>query len=166
MRSGKRNSMVNLQIKEIEDGSGGGVGVEKQMKDFDDALKETIQDALDDYCEVLLKKLYEVTPKDTGETAASWEVIPVAMWDFFISNSNEPIATFLSEGTVDHWVAPVTAKALHWTVGGVSYFSKGHMVRGIQAMHLEQLAMDWTQPALEQLMDEAESLAFDKAFKT
>lgn len=49
------------------------------------------------------------------------------------ANSPSPslLPLWLEEGTKEHFVAPVRAKALHWTEGGQDFFSKGHWVRGI-----------------------------------
>jgi hypothetical protein len=87
------------------------------------------------------------------------------VWELFITNSNEPVATFLSEGTITHWVEPVTAQALHWTEGGVDFFSKGHMVSGITPHFIEWNALRDTEDDLIALLDEAESEAFDDAFE-
>lgn len=38
----------------------------------------------------------------------------------------------LELGTQAHWVEPVNAQALHWEENGEDFFSKGHMVSGIQ----------------------------------
>ena len=44
------------------------------------------------------------------------------------------VPTYLEYGTQRHWVAPITAKALHWvTDAGDDAFSKGHYVSGIKA---------------------------------
>lgn len=43
-----------------------------------------------------------------------------------------PYAIYLHEGTKDHEIPLVKAKALHWVQGGESFFSKGHWVTGIK----------------------------------
>ena len=46
-----------------------------------------------------------------------------------------PYPLAIEEGTVSHWVEPVTFKALHWIdkKTGEDRFSKGHYVSGIKA---------------------------------
>lgn len=42
------------------------------------------------------------------------------------------VLRYLTDGTVDHPVAPVNASVLKWTSGGTAYFSAGHEVKGIE----------------------------------
>jgi hypothetical protein len=144
----------------------GEIRIAEEVEAYSDALKTRIQEALDKYSIILLDRLADLTPiGETGETARSWEVFHSGVWELFITNSNEPVSTFLSEGTVGHWVEPVNALALHWTVGGIDFFSKGHMVTGIKPLFIEWNALQDTQDDLLNLLDEAESQAFDDAFE-
>jgi hypothetical protein len=52
-----------------------------------------------------------------------------------------PYGEYLHEGTKDHMVKPKNAKALHWVGGGSSFFSKGHMVSGIEKYQFIHLAV-------------------------
>lgn len=57
--------------------------------------------------------------------------------DFLVGNTAMSVDGFpyplaIDKGSKDHWVAPVTFSALHWSKDGTDYFSKGHMVSGIQ----------------------------------
>ena len=64
-----------------------------------------------------------------GVTARIWNTRPENDAEFDI------IMIYLNYGTVNHWVEPVNAQALHWVEDGISYFSKGHWVSGIRASH-------------------------------
>jgi hypothetical protein len=144
----------------------GEIRIAEELEAYNEALKVRISEALDKYSVILLDRLADLTPiGETGETARSWEVFHSGVWEIFITNSNEPVSTFLSEGTIAHWVAPVTAQALHWTEGGVDFFSKGHMVTGITPLFIEWNALRDTEDDLIALLDEAESEAFDDAFE-
>ena len=44
-----------------------------------------------------------------------------------------PYPLAIEKGSRDHWVAPVTYNALHWTDKNGEHWSKGHMVSGIEA---------------------------------
>lgn len=158
--------MVNLEIRVPKEPKGE-IRLAEQTEAFNSALSLRIEEALDAYAVILLDRLADLTPiGETGETAQSWEVLHSGVWQLFITNSNQPISTFLSEGTMAHWVEPVTAKALHW-IGpdGGSYFSKGHMVSGIKPLFIEWNALQQTSDELDELMAKAESLAFDDAFE-
>ena len=145
----------------------GEIRIAEELQSYTETLKVRIDEALDDYAVILLDRLYDLTPKETGETAESWEVFHSNTWEIFITNSNEPVATFLSQGTIGHWVEPVIAKALRW-IGpeGVAFFSKGHMVSGITPLFIEWNALESTREDLNQLLDQAEDLAFTDAFET
>jgi hypothetical protein len=143
----------------------GEIRIAEELTAYRECLLQRVEEALDNYSVILLDRLYDLTPQRTGETARSWEVFHSGAWQIFITNSNEPVATFLSEGTVGHWVEPVVARALHWVEGGIDFFSKGHMVTGIDPLFIEWNALESTREELIQLMDEAESLAFDDAFE-
>lgn len=158
--------MVNLEISAPKEPKGE-IRLAEQMEAYNAALTTRIDEAFDAYSVILLDRLADLTPiGETGETAQSWEVFHSGVWQLFITNSNQPISTFLSEGTMAHWVEPVTAKALHW-IGpdGGSYFSKGHMVSGIKPLFIEWNALQQTSDALDELMEKAESQAFDDAFE-
>jgi len=158
------DSSVKMEIGAPHEPSGE-IRIAEEFEAYNEALKARIQEALDKYSVILLDRLADLTPVETGETARSWEVFHSSPWELFITNSNEPVATFLSEGTVAHWVEPVNAKALHWTVDGVSFFSKGHMVTGITPHDIEWNALQDTQGDLNQLLEDAESEAWDDAFE-
>jgi len=54
-----------------------------------------------------------------------------------------PHAKFILFGTKDHKVSPKDKKALRWASGGMFFFSKGHVVKGILAdNYLERAADD------------------------
>lgn len=50
----------------------------------------------------------------------------------FLNKDDCPWVNYLHEGTEYHRVEPKDKKALHWVGGGESFFSKGHMVKGIK----------------------------------
>lgn len=157
--------MVRMGILEGREGRGV-IKVDELIDEYREKMLDRISDALDQYSVILLDRLYDLTRKDTGETAESWEVFHSDPMQIFITNSNEPVATFLSEGTMTHWVEPVLAKALHW-IGpdGASWFSKGHFVTGITAHFIEWNALQDTADDLDTLIDAALDDAFEEAFE-
>lgn len=50
----------------------------------------------------------------------------------------EPIFHFHNRGTRAHWITPVKALALSWEENGQRFFSKGHIVSGITALHFAE----------------------------
>lgn len=144
---------------------GGELRLAEEFEAYNINLNLRVEAALDAYSPILLDALHDFTPQKTGETAQAWEVFHSGVWELFITNSNEPVATFLSQGTSAHWVEPAIAKALHWVMDGVHFFSKGHMVSGIEPMNIEERALEATREDLIALMDQAESDAWDDAFE-
>jgi hypothetical protein len=65
-----------------------------------------------------------------------------------------PYPLAIEKGTRDHWVAPVTFDALHWTEGGKDYFSKGHMVSGITPDPFVQPSIDDTMYMIESIFND------------
>jgi hypothetical protein len=135
---------------------------------FSEALDSEVNAALGTAAEIIKQWLAFYTPggKDymgpmsrrgsTGLTAASWEVVAVDRDEYFITNTNEPIITYLIEGTAAHWIYPAWAQALHWVdESGVDHFSKGHEVSGIVGTDIEGLAMEAAQPELDELFNAA-----------
>lgn len=55
-------------------------------------------------------------------------------------------AKYLFYGTKAHMIRPKKKKALAWKVGGTTFFSKGHMVKGIKGR-------DWLRPAINRRMN-------------
>ena len=77
------------------------------------------------------------------------------------------VAVAREEGTKDHWIEPIgkdapaytkseeaqgrtVPKALHWeTPSGEHAFSKGHVVKGIEARHLVERTIAWGKPKVQ-----------------
>ena len=66
-----------------------------------------------------------------------------------------PYPLAIEKGTVSHWIEPITYDALHWVEGGTDYFSKGHMVSGINADPFVQASIDDTIYDIEQIVKDA-----------
>ena len=153
---------------EVEVESGDFDGLADQLDHYAEAFDRHLQEGLASVVDMLLQYLYDLTPKMTRETASSWTVIPGDYGEWIISNSNEPIITYLTEGTEPHWVEPVVAKALHWIdpATGEDRFSMGHEVAGIYGVDIEGTALDAIDPFLEDVVETADELAAREAFGT
>jgi hypothetical protein len=140
--------------------------LELEFELYGDRLEANVQIAMEAAANMLLSLLISFTPIDTGMTAASWAVIPGDWHEFYVTNSNTPVIDYLTEGTSAHQVLPVIAKALHWIdeVSGGDRFSKGHWVKGIMPIPIEEMALDELDPILDQLLDAAEENAWNEGF--
>lgn len=149
---GGAETIVNMDM----DGEEEVANLELQDLRFTGALNDEVNASLPQASEIIRRWLQYFTPVgETEITAQSWIVVAVDRDEYFITNTNEPIITWIIEGTAEHFVAPVTASALHWTDFSGEHFSKGHWVRGIVGTDIEGLAMDAADPELETLWDMA-----------
>lgn len=63
--------------------------------------------------------------------------------DEFLTPTGEPLNIFLEFGWSEFFTAPVNVIALHWTGGGMDFFSKGHWIRGFPGYHMLESMKDW-----------------------
>jgi hypothetical protein len=125
------------------------------LENWGNALMPNIYVAMDQLANELKEWLEYLTWKDSGLTAASWVVIPIDIGQFFITNTNEPVITFITQGTAAHFVAPVFAEALHWVDETGEHFSKGHWVSGIVGEDFESEALEAMEDRIEELLQAA-----------
>ena len=133
---------------------------------FNDELSDALDETLRSNAYYLAEVMKQLTPVRTGETQASIGVDEGYM-EYGVGSDN-PVFGWLDEGTSAHWVAPVTAKALHWhdILAGTSsteFFSKGHMVGGIPALNIIEGALDLASPAMDATLDQYMDMAWEKA---
>lgn len=79
--------------------------------------------------------------------------------DYLVGNTASSIDGFpyplaIEKGTKDHWVAPATFSALHWTDGSGEHWSKGHMVSGITEDPFVEPSIEDTIYQIESILDE------------
>ena len=86
-------------------------------------------------------------PKDTGQTAADFEVVVNGDYEYGIENPN-PAALYVYTGREE--VTPVSAEALHFFVNGEEVFAKS-------ADAVE--ANDYITPAMENIISRTDDLA-------
>ena len=91
-----------------------------------------------------VKRISKIVANSIKSTARrnKWKTIPssviinnISIGEAHVTVTDEKmqLAKFLHFGTKRHYVSPKRAKALHWVIGGKSFFSKGHWVNGIIA---------------------------------
>jgi hypothetical protein len=148
--------MVEMEIDgdDIDD-------LRRDFENYTEKLPEELNIAMEACAERIKEILERITPKNTGLTAISWTVIPMGMGEFVITNDNEPIATFLSEGTVAHRIPSVGYAKLHWVdEGGEDRFASWVWHPGTQPLYLEDSAMLEAEPFIEEMLDAAEDAAW------
>lgn len=113
--------------------------------------------------ELLMEKLFEITPKKSTLTATSWVVIPIDRGQYLIANTNDPIATFLSEGTAPH---EIFGNPLHWVdlETGEDRFAMHVHHPGTQPLYLEDSALLACEPEIQALEEAAIEAAERESF--
>ena len=109
---------------------------EEEMDNLIDPTAEALAESLSAYQSAIIKTKHYVT----GMMENSVDVMHDGDGVYLVGNTATSVDGFpyplaIEEGTVAHWVAPVTFKALHWydTKEEKDMFSKGHYVSGIKA---------------------------------
>ena len=95
---------------------------------------------LNESAQTLVRFLMQNSPVDHG-LLKSWFIESMDDEQAVIKSPAE-YAIYQDQGTRDHMIRPVNAKALHWD----GHFSKGHMVSGIQGKHFVQQSLDELSP--------------------
>ena len=120
-----------------------------------------VSEALSAYQSAIIKTKHYVT----GMMANSVDVSKDGEGQYLVGNTAMSVDGFpyplgIEEGTRDHWVAPVTFSALHWTDFKGEHFSKGHMVSGIKA----DPYVDYSIQNLEDAIDEIVNPIIEKVW--
>lgn len=85
----------------------------------------------------------ENSPVDHG-VLKQWAVTSQSDEEIVIQSPAE-YAVYQNYGTSSHWIEPVNKKALHWD----GFFSKGHMVGGIEGKHFVEDSIEDTMTRIQ-----------------
>ena len=114
------------------------------MGKLNELSKEFIQQGMEKTAQDLINNLMQNSPVDHG-LLKQWAVTSQSDTEIVIQSPAE-YAAYQNYGTSAHWVAPVSAKALHWD----GYFSKGHMVSGIEGKHFVEDSIEATSARIQE----------------
>lgn len=101
--------------------------------------KEIITNGLNKTAQHLINELQHRSPVDHG-LLKQWAVTSQSDSEIIIQ-SPAIYAAAQNYGTSAHWIEPVNKKALHWD----GFFSKGHVVGGIEGKHFVEDSIEETQ---------------------
>ena len=111
-------------------------------------LKEPLGDAVSERLQYNQSKIISSKHFKTGMMANSVDISRDGE-DWLVGDTASSVDGFpyplaIDQGSKSHWVAPVTFSYLHWTDTDGHHFSKGHMVRGIDAEYFVDNSIDDT----------------------
>lgn len=121
------------------------VNLSDGLADLGGLSKEMIQSGLSKTAQDLISNLQINSPVDHG-LLKQWAVTEQSDTEITIQSPAE-YAAYQNYGTSSHWIEPVNKKALHWDGG---FFSKGHMVSGIEGKHFVEDSIEQTQARIEE----------------
>lgn len=131
-------------------------GLDRFFTDYGAALDREFSAVGDRAAEIIRGWLEDFTPRRSGVTATSWRVIAFGRNDYEITNTNEPIITFITEGTQPHMIEAGLGHYLHWTDdSGFDHFAQMVMHPGTEPVDIVGQALDAADPELEELWDAA-----------
>ena len=111
-------------------------------------LKEPLGDAVSERLQYNQSKIISSKHFKTGMMANSVDISRDGE-DWLVGDTASSVDGFpyplaIDQGSKSHWVAPVTFSYLHWTDTDGHHFSKGHMVKGIDAEYFVDNSIDDT----------------------
>lgn len=121
------------------------VNLSDGLADLGGLSKEMIQSGLSKTAQDLISNLQINSPVDHG-LLKQWAVTEQSDTEITIQSPAE-YAVYQNYGTSSHWIEPVNKKALHWDGG---FFSKGHMVSGIEGKHFVEDSIEQTQSRISE----------------
>ena len=124
-----------------------------ELQNLEEPLADAVATQLSSFQEMIISSKHYIT----GMMANSVDIFHDGK-DRLVGNTASTVTGFpyplaIEKGTQSHWVAPVTFSALHWVDGGTDYFSKGHMVSGIQADPYVEPSIDDTIYLIESIFE-------------
>jgi hypothetical protein len=123
---------------------------------FNETLKDELDISMDKAAKIIQGWLSDFTPKRTWKTATSWIVIPFDRDDYYITNTNEPIITFLTEDTKEHFIGAQHGHPLHWEDDDHNQFFAWWVIHpGTTGQDIVGQALNAAEPELEMLWDMA-----------
>jgi hypothetical protein len=138
-------------------------GAANRLERWANTLETQLEAFMERLAEQILAELKYWTPvyhgynppkEPPGTTRESWTVIWEGQDGFFITNSNEPVITYLTIGTAAHDVYPVWARVLHWIdEAGQHHFAMHTHPKGIIGFDIEEAVMREFDPIIEAGLD-------------
>jgi len=112
-------------IEELED-------AKEKITGLQEPLADGVADRLSSIQELIIQSKHYLTGLMSNSVDVSADGSDRLVGNTAVSVLGFPYPLAIEKGTKSHWVEPVTFSALHWG-GDPGYFSKGHMVGGIEA---------------------------------
>ena len=125
-----------------------------RMEGLQEPLADAIAETLSSFQESIISSKHYKNGMMSNSVDISYDGDDRLVGNTASSVDGFPYPLAIEKGSRDHWIAPVTFSALHWTDGGGEHFSKGHMVSGITADPFVQPSIDDTMYAIDSIVDD------------
>jgi hypothetical protein len=129
-------------------------GRKSKLQGLEEPLADAIAETLSSFQESIISSKHYKTGMMSNSVDISMDGKDRLVGNTASSVDGFPYPLAIEKGSRDHWVAPVTYSALHWTDGSGEHWSKGHMVSGITADPFVQPSIDDTIYAIDSIVDD------------
>jgi hypothetical protein len=114
--------------------------------------------AMETYAEEFIDTLREVAPKgETGDLSRGLHMRQVNRFEYVIEGEADYTEAVL-RGHRRFWVEPKSSPVLHWSAGGIDFFSKGHWIPRTEGQNFVARAEDIERPRMPTYFGEAAAM--------
>ena len=138
---------IDSLVTELED-------AKTKITDLQEPLVDGVADRLSSIQELIIQSKHYKTGLMSNSSDISQDGDDRLVGNTASSPLGFPYPLAIENGSVDHWVAPVTFSALHWVQDGKDMFSKGHMVSGIKADPFVEPSIENTVREIDDIFNE------------
>lgn len=138
---------IDSLVTELED-------AKTKITDLQEPLVDGVADRLSSIQELIIQSKHYKTGLMSNSSDISQDGDDRLVGNTASSPLGFPYPLAIENGSVDHWVAPVTFSVLHWVQDGKDMFSKGHMVSGIKADPFVEPSIENTVREIDDIINE------------
>ena len=138
---------IDSLVTELED-------AKTKIADLQEPLVDGVADRLSSIQELIIQSKHYQTGLMSNSSDISQDGDDRLVGNTASSPLGFPYPLAIENGSVAHWVAPVTFSALHWVQDGKDMFSKGHMVSGIKADPFVEPSIENTVREIDDIINE------------
>ena len=138
---------IDSLVTELED-------AKTKIADLQEPLVDGVADRLSSIQEIIIQSKHYKTGLMSNSSDISQDGDDRLVGNTASSPLGFPYPLAIENGSVAHWVAPVTFSALHWVQDGKDMFSKGHMVSGIKADPFVEPSIENTVREIDDIINE------------
>lgn len=123
-----------------------------ELVELEEPLADAVAESLSSIQETIISTKHYVTGLMSNSVDIQMDGRDRLVGNTASSVDGFPYPLAIEKGTKSHWVEPVTFSALHWG-GTPGFFSKGHMVSGIEADPYVEYSINETMDLIDSIFE-------------